>query len=71
MGVSRTGRYILRYRVYDHRTSQSFGVAYGSPFEVFNESGFPGMEAATPMTQSLAPLYIPGVQTSARRSRFP
>ncbi|KAJ7072210.1 hypothetical protein C8F01DRAFT_234155 [Mycena amicta] len=69
LGVLQTGRYLMRYRVYDRRIAGALlGTCFGSPFTVFTGDGFPGLEPATPLTRSLAPLNVPGVRI--RRDRF-
>nr|GAT56253.1 predicted protein [Mycena chlorophos] len=68
LGVTQTGQFIMRYRVYDRRLQAMLGQCFGSPFNVFQGQAFPGFENPTPLTMSLASLNIPGVRASGRRT---
>lgn len=62
LGVLQSGKYVLRYNVHDIVTGRHLASCFGAPFQVMSASNFPGMGSTTPLTNSLAPLHIPGVR---------
>ncbi|KAJ7188105.1 hypothetical protein C8R46DRAFT_9809 [Mycena filopes] len=61
IGVLQTGRYLLRYSVCNSRTHQTLVKCFGRPFTISSVNQFPGLQPATPLTQSLGGLRIPGM----------
>ncbi|KAJ6499170.1 hypothetical protein C8R45DRAFT_106307 [Mycena sanguinolenta] len=62
LAVVQTGRYLLRYTLYNRRTNELVAKCFGQTFKIYPVNTFPGVQPPTPLSQLLGSLKVVGFQ---------